>query len=67
MKHVLEELKLTQFHLPQSDIFSKPALTAADKVMRETERASEVDCDLKLEKEWQVVSSAYKCDGIKVE
>ena len=67
MKHVLEALKLTQFRLPQSDTLSRPALIVVDKVMRDAERASEGGCDLKLEEEWQVVSSAYECDGIKVE
>ena len=67
MKQVLEALKLTQFRLPQSEIPSKPALIVLDKVIRDAERASEVGWDRKLEDEWQVVSSAYECDGIEEE
>ena len=49
MKHFLEALNQTQFHLPQLDIPIRAVLIVIDKVMREAEQASEVGWDLKTE------------------
>ena len=49
MKHVLEALNLTQFCLPQLEIYPSAALIVVDKLVREAERTSEVGWELKTE------------------
>ena len=49
MKQILEALNLTQFRLPQSEIFPSAALIAVDKAVCKAEQASAVGGDLKTE------------------